>query len=65
MKKLYGDSIRKEAGLTKTLKSVANRNANVARVAHEVSGTFEKVYEDAAGAVEEFLSRCKPSSHLA
>ncbi|CAE6441284.1 unnamed protein product [Rhizoctonia solani] len=59
MKKLYGDSIRKEAGLTKTLKSVANRNANVARVAHEVSGTFEKVYGDAAIAVEDFLSRCE------
>ncbi|CAE6382178.1 unnamed protein product [Rhizoctonia solani] len=60
MKKLYGDSIRKEAGLTKTLKSVASRNANVARVAHEVSGTFEKVYGDAAVAVEEFLSRSTP-----
>ncbi|ELU40221.1 phosphatidylethanolamine N-methyltransferase [Rhizoctonia solani AG-1 IA] len=59
MKKLYGDSIRKEAGLTKTLKSVANRNANVARVAQEFSGTFEKVYGDAAVAMEDFLSRCK------
>ncbi|KAF8694385.1 Phosphatidylethanolamine N-methyltransferase, partial [Rhizoctonia solani] len=60
MKKLYGDSIRKEAGLTKTLKSVANRNANVARVAQEFSGTFEKVYGDAAVAMEDFLSRSAP-----
>ncbi|KAH7320508.1 phospholipid methyltransferase-domain-containing protein [Rhizoctonia solani] len=60
MNKLYGDSIRKEAGFTKTLKNVAKRNANVARVAHEVSGTFEKVYGDAAVAVEDFLSRSAP-----
>ncbi|CAE7101422.1 unnamed protein product [Rhizoctonia solani] len=60
MKKLYGDSIRKEAGLTKTLKNVAKKNANVARVAHEVSGTFEKVYGEAAEAVENFLSRSGP-----
>ncbi|KDN33294.1 hypothetical protein RSAG8_13615, partial [Rhizoctonia solani AG-8 WAC10335] len=60
MKKLYGNSIRKEAGLTKTLKNVAKKNANVARVAHEVSGTFEKVYSEAAEAVEGFLSRSGP-----
>ncbi|CAE6504811.1 unnamed protein product [Rhizoctonia solani] len=60
MKKLYGDSIRKEAGLTKTLKNVAKKNANVARVAQEVSGTFEKVYDEAAVAVEDFLSRSAP-----
>lgn len=59
MKKLYGDSIRKDAGLTKTLKNVAKKNASVARVAQEVSGTFEKVYDEAASAVEDFLSRCK------
>ncbi|KAJ1303691.1 hypothetical protein OPQ81_008116 [Rhizoctonia solani] len=60
MRKLYGDSIRKEAGLTKTLKNVANKNASVARVAQEVSGTFEKVYDEAAGAVGDFLSRSAP-----
>ncbi|EUC54442.1 phosphatidylethanolamine N-methyltransferase [Rhizoctonia solani AG-3 Rhs1AP] len=60
MKKLYGNAIRKDAGLTKTLKNVAKKNANVARVAHEVSGTFEKVYGEAAEAVESFLSRSGP-----
>lgn len=59
MKKLYGDSLRKDAGLTKTLKSVAGRNAKVARVAREVTGTFEKVYEDTAVVVEDFLAKCK------
>ncbi|KAG9084240.1 phosphatidylethanolamine N-methyltransferase [Ceratobasidium sp. 370] len=57
MKRLYGDSLRKDAGLTKTLKSVAGRNAKVARVAREVTGTFEKVYEDTAVAVEDFLAK--------
>ncbi|KAG9100914.1 phosphatidylethanolamine N-methyltransferase [Ceratobasidium sp. UAMH 11750] len=60
MKRLYGDSLRKDAGLTKTLKSVAGRNAKVARVAREVTGTFEKVYEDTAVVVEDFLAKLAP-----
>ncbi|KAG8733144.1 phosphatidylethanolamine N-methyltransferase [Ceratobasidium sp. 414] len=60
MKRHYGDSLRKDAGLTKTLKSVARRNSKVARVAREVTGTFEKVYEDTAVAVEDFLAKSAP-----
>ncbi|QRW02367.1 methylene-fatty-acyl-phospholipid synthase [Ceratobasidium sp. AG-Ba] len=60
MKKLYGNSLRKDAGLTKTLKSVAGRNARVARVAREVTGTFERVYEDTAVVVEDFLAKSAP-----
>ncbi|KAG8718977.1 phosphatidylethanolamine N-methyltransferase [Ceratobasidium sp. 395] len=60
MQRLYGESLRKDAGLTKTLKSVARRNAGVARVAREVTGTFEKVYEDTAVAVEDFLAKSAP-----
>lgn len=63
MKKLYGESLRKDAGVTKTLKNVAARNAHVlggvTRSVQEVSGTFEKVFEEAADAVEEFMQRCE------
>jgi phosphatidylethanolamine N-methyltransferase len=70
MCKLYGDSLRKDAGFVKVIKSVASRNARILesragkhapelkRVAREVKGTFDKVYEETADAVEEFLAKC-------
>ena len=70
MRKLYGDSLRKDAGFTKVVKKVAKRNARllesragrhapeIRRVVREVRGTFEKVYEDTADVVEEFLAKC-------
>lgn len=62
MRKLYGDALRKDAGVTKTLRNVAARNAHVlsgvTRGVKEVHGTFEKVLEETAEALEEFLSRC-------
>lgn len=75
MRKLYGDSLRKEAGFVKVIKNVASKNARILesragrhapeirRVAKEVKGTFDKVFDEAAEAVEEFLSRCK-SCHI-
>jgi hypothetical protein len=74
MRKLYGDSLRKDAGFTKVVKKVARRNARllesqagrhapeIRRVVREVRGTFEKVYEDTAEVVEEFLAKCMPLS---
>jgi phosphatidylethanolamine N-methyltransferase len=71
MRKLYGNSLRKDAGFVKVMKNVASRNArilnsragrhapNLKRVAREVIGTFDKVYEETADAVEEFLARCE------
>ncbi len=71
MRKLYGDSLRKEAGFVKVMKGVASRNARLLesraarhapelkRVAREVIGTFDKVYEETADAVEDFLARCE------
>lgn len=70
MRKLYGDSLRKDAGFTKVVKKVARHNARllerragrhapeIKRVAREVRGTFEKVYEDTAEVLEEFLNKC-------
>lgn len=67
MKKLYGTSLRQEAGLTKVVKKVALRNAmllesraqkhvpEIKRVAKEVKGTFDKVYEETAEAVKDFI----------
>ncbi|KAF8970716.1 phosphatidylethanolamine N-methyltransferase [Flammula alnicola] len=72
MRKLYGDSLRKDAGFVKVMKSVASKNARILefragrhapelkRVAREVIGTFDKVYEETADAVEEFLARSAP-----
>ncbi|RDB17735.1 Phosphatidylethanolamine N-methyltransferase [Hypsizygus marmoreus] len=68
MQKLYGDSLRKDAGFVKVMKSVASKNARIAgrhapelkRVVKEVKGTFDKVYEETAEAVEEFLAKSRP-----
>lgn len=70
MRKLYGDSLRKDAGFVKVIKSVASKNARILesradkhapelkRVVKEVKGTFEKVYEETADVVEDFFARC-------
>ena len=70
MRKLYGDSLRKDAGFTKVVKKVARHNARllerragrhapeIKRVVREVRGTFERVYEDTAETLEEFLNKC-------
>jgi phosphatidylethanolamine N-methyltransferase len=73
MRKLYGDSLRKEAGFVKVIKNVASQNARllesragrhapeIRRVAKEVKGTFDKVFEETADIVEEFLAKCESS----
>ncbi|KAF8510469.1 phosphatidylethanolamine N-methyltransferase [Hysterangium stoloniferum] len=67
MQRLYGSSLRQEAGLTKVIKKVAMKNAlllesragrhvpEIKRVAQEVKGTFDKVYEETAEAMKELL----------
>ncbi|TFK36055.1 phosphatidylethanolamine N-methyltransferase [Crucibulum laeve] len=72
MRKLYGDSLRKDAGFVKVIKSVASKNARILesragkhapelkRVVKEVKGTFDKVYEETADALEEFLAKSRP-----
>lgn len=71
MRKLYGDSLRSDAGFVKVIKTVAQKNAHILesragrhapeirRVAKEVKGTFDKVYEETAEALEDFLAKCK------
>jgi phosphatidylethanolamine N-methyltransferase len=70
MRKLYGDSLRKDAGFVKVIKNVANKNVRILesradkhapelkRVVREVMGTFDKVYEETADVVEDFLAKC-------
>ncbi|KAJ6578767.1 phosphatidylethanolamine N-methyltransferase [Mycena vulgaris] len=69
MRKLYGDSLRKDAGFVKVIKNVASKNARILEsragrhakeVAKEVKGTFDKVYEETADVVEEFLAKSRP-----
>jgi phosphatidylethanolamine N-methyltransferase len=71
MRKLYGDSLRKDAGFVKVIKSMASKNVRlletragrhapeIKRVANEFIETFDKVCEETADAVEEFLAKCK------
>lgn len=71
MRKLYGESLRKDAGFVKVIKNVASKNAKMLesradkhvpelkRVVTEVKGTFDKVFEETAEAVEEFLAKCE------
>jgi phosphatidylethanolamine N-methyltransferase len=65
MRKVYGASLRKEAGLTKTIKRLAIKNAKmlqatpVQRVATEFRGTVGKVYEEATDVLEDFINKCE------
>ena len=63
MKRLYGDRLRKDGGLTKTLKTVAGRTLpRAGKHAPEiqgVSGSLEKVEERMTEAVEDFLDHGK------
>jgi phosphatidylethanolamine N-methyltransferase len=71
MRKLYGDSLRNEAGFVKVIKSVATKNARllevragrhapkIRQVAKGMIGRFDRVFEGTAGVVEEFFAKCK------
>ncbi|KAH8920071.1 hypothetical protein BT69DRAFT_1284313 [Atractiella rhizophila] len=65
MQRLYGNAIRKEAGVTKTLrkvteKSVERRVPKLTKVVKEVQGTIEKVTNEIAHEVDEFLEKSAP-----
>lgn len=72
MSKIYGDSLRKDAGFVKVMKSVASKNVKILessadkhapelkKAAKDVLDTFDKVYEEAADAIEDFVSKCLP-----
>lgn len=60
MEILYGEAIRKDAGLTRTIRSVAEKNVHrapieVRKAVRELQGTFEKVAEETTEAVSDFL----------
>lgn len=56
MRKLYGDSLRKDAGFVKVLKS----NMNV-KVNPKLGKKMAKVYEETVDVVEDFLAKCTSS----
>ncbi|KAL5478753.1 CHO2 [Sanghuangporus weigelae] len=72
MQKVYGDSLRKDAGVVKIIKTVATKNARLlekraekhvprlGKVAKEVKGSFDKVFKETEEVVEEFLNKSKP-----
>ena len=64
MQHLYGDRLRKDGGLTKTLKSVAGRTLEtkagkhapeIKRVVEEMRGSIGKVEDRMTEVVEDFL----------
>ncbi|EGG03149.1 uncharacterized protein MELLADRAFT_49631 [Melampsora larici-populina 98AG31] len=65
MRKLYGDAIRKEAGLTKTIRERAmvrlkrTRGVRIEEKIKEVQGTFDHIYDETVVALDEFLEKCK------
>ncbi|WVN90038.1 uncharacterized protein L203_105271 [Cryptococcus depauperatus CBS 7841] len=69
MQRLYGSRLRKDGGLTKTLKSVADKTLrgktgkhahDIQRVVQEVRDSIEKVEGKVTEAVEEFLDHAGP-----
>ncbi|OXH00442.1 phosphatidylethanolamine N-methyltransferase, partial [Cryptococcus neoformans A5-35-17] len=70
MQKLYGNRLRKDGGLTKTLKSnlpnstavrqAVSKHPRVSRVVSEVNRGIEKVEERVRGGVEDFLDHARP-----
>lgn len=66
MKRLYGDRLRKDGGLTKTVKTMASKTlpnkasvSNVKRYVDEVRDSFEKVEAKVAETVEELIENGK------
>lgn len=76
MRKLYGDNVRQDAGLTRMLKRLARTNARLlessagkhgpelSRVAREVRETLEKVVGETSDAVDQLLAKCRHSCFL-
>ena len=75
MQRLYGNTLRKDAGVTKTLRNAVRRASHtdgragsgtvrkdlierISKNVREVQGTVEKVFEETADAVEEFINKC-------
>lgn len=77
MQRLYGNSLRKDAGVTKTLRNAVRRASEgdglggssnktrkdlierISKNVREVQGTVEKVFEETADAVEDFINKCE------
>jgi phosphatidylethanolamine N-methyltransferase len=64
MKRLYGNALRKETGVSKTLRNAAKSNSHrappqVKRAVQELQGTIGRVVDDTQMAVEAFLKRCE------
>lgn len=60
MKKLYGDKIRREAGVVKTIRQAAKLAPPLESRVKQLQGSFDKVIGETATAVETFLNQAKP-----
>ena len=72
MKRLYGDSLRKDAGLTRVLKTVTRKHAEVldkhvpelGEVAQDLKKRLGSVYGETAVVFEDLLARCQSHPKL-
>lgn len=60
MQKLYGDQLRQEAGVTKTIKQAAKLSPPIESSVRRLQGSIDKVFSETADAVENFLGQAKP-----
>lgn len=60
MQKLYGDQLRQDAGVTKTIKQAAKLSPPIESSVRRLQGSIDKVLSETADAVEGFLGQAKP-----
>lgn len=60
MQKLYGDQLRRDAGITKTIKHVAKVPSPFESHIKQFQGSVDKVLSETSNAVEAFLEQAKP-----
>jgi phosphatidylethanolamine N-methyltransferase len=60
MQKLYGGKIRREAGVTKTIRQATKLAPPLESRVKQLQGSFDKVIGETATAVETFLNQAKP-----
>ncbi|ODV88903.1 hypothetical protein CANCADRAFT_130659 [Tortispora caseinolytica NRRL Y-17796] len=60
MRLLYGDQLRKEAGVVKNLKRAARLPDPFEKKVRDIQGSIDKVFSETTAAVEEFLAGAGP-----
>lgn len=66
MDKLYGEQVRKEAGFTRSLKSMpVVDHPQIRKKVEEIEGTFDRVFDMTINSVQDFLQQARPHFYKA